>query len=283
MAVTPDFVVVGHVVRDLLAGGWRLGGTASFAAAQARKLGLSVGVVTRIRKDDLALEDLLPGVALAGRAASCTTTFENVYDGPHRRQRVPSQAEPIDESDIPAAWKDAPMALIGPVCGEVTLDVAGVFRSSQVGVAAQGWLRRLDSQRRVRRQAWRGPPFWSGCRMLFVSDEDMGRRRDQLDRWTAEVPVVAVTRERHGARIHDEHGWRAIAAFPVRELDPTGAGDIFAAAFMVRYHETNDVSQATRFASAAAAWSVEAAGVEGVAGRDEIEERMEEHPGVVLR
>ena len=28
----PDFVTVGHAVRDLHAGGWRLGGTISFAA-----------------------------------------------------------------------------------------------------------------------------------------------------------------------------------------------------------------------------------------------------------
>ena len=51
----PDFVTVGHAVRDLHAGGWRLGGTISFAAVQAHRLGLSVGVVTRVGGDvDLA-------------------------------------------------------------------------------------------------------------------------------------------------------------------------------------------------------------------------------------
>jgi hypothetical protein len=282
VATTPDFVVVGHVVRDLLADGWRLGGTAGFAAAQARKLGLDVGVVTRIG-EDLALDELLPGVALAGRTARTTTTFENLYDGTRRRQRVPVQAEPLDESDVPAAWRSAPMALVGPVCGEVRFGPGDVFRGPHVGLAAQGWLRRLDREGRVRRRAWSGPPFWSGCGMLFVSDEDLGRRRDQLGRWAAEVPIVAVTRERHGARVHDARGWRVIDAVPVRELDPTGAGDIFATAFMVRYHETGDVAQSTRFATAAAAWSVEAAGIEGVADRKEIEARMEEHPEVVLR
>ncbi|MEX0786551.1 MAG: PfkB family carbohydrate kinase [Dehalococcoidia bacterium] len=279
---SPDLVVVGHVVRDVTREGWRLGGTASFGAAQAQKLGLRVGVVTRVGPD-LEMAGIMPKIEIAGRPAARTTTFENTYEGATRRQRVAAQAEPIEEQDIPDAWRDAPMALIGPVCREVSPELPGVFANALVGIAAQGWLRELDAEGHVRRSQWTGPPFWSSCRLLFVSDEDVGDRPEQIDRWAADVPVTVVTRERRGARIHEHGRWRAIDAIPAREVDPTGAGDIFATAFMVRYHETGDAAQAARFASSAAAWSVEAPGIDGVAGRAGIEARMMEHPEVVLR
>jgi sugar/nucleoside kinase (ribokinase family) len=135
----------------------------------------------------------------------------------------------------------------------------------------------------VRRQAWNGAPFWHGCHVLFVSDEDVGRRSDQIDRWTDDVPVVAVTSNRRGARVHDNGRWRSIDAFPADEVDPTGAGDVFATAFLVRMRETQDVAQATRFASAAAACSIEAQGIDGIATRATIDERLRAHPDVVLQ
>jgi sugar/nucleoside kinase (ribokinase family) len=119
--------------------------------------------------------------------------------------------------------------------------------------------------------------------VLFVSDEDLGEHKGQLERWKAEVPVVALTRYREGAEVYSGGQVRSIGAYPTEEVDPTGAGDVFATAFLVRYHETGDLAEATRFASAAAACSVEGAGIERVATRETIEARMEEHPEIALR
>lgn len=279
---TPDFVVIGHVVRDLTPEGWRLGGTATFAAVQAQRLGLRAGIVTRI-SSDVSPTDALPGVAFAGRASEHTTSFQNIYERGRRRQRVPAQAAAVEAQDVPAAWQRAPISLVGPVCREVPSTMASSLSSPLIGVSAQGWLRALDRQRHVRRRAWRGDPFWSNAHVLFVSREDLGRRQDQVDRWLDDVPVVIVTRDRGGARVHERRRWRAMDAFPAHEVDPTGAGDIFAAAFLVRYHETNDTTHAMRFAGAAAACAVEAPGVERVATRDVIEQRMAQHPEIDVR
>lgn len=278
----PAFVVVGHVVRDVVPEGWRLGGTATYAAAQARRLGLSVGIATHVGPD-VELGQGMPGASFAGAMSPQSTSFQNVYQGGKRSQRVLSRAGPITQEDIPASWRGAPLALLGPVCGEVPAGLGCAFPRARVGVAAQGWLRRVDKQQRVRRWAWGGPAFWAGCRALFVSDEDLGRRREQLERWCADVPMVVLTRDRRGARVHLDGRWRSIGAFPARELDPTGAGDVFAAAFLVRHYETDDIVETMRFASAAAACSIEARGIEGIADRACIEERMAQHPGVTLR
>ena len=282
MVATPDVVVVGHVVQDLVPSGWRLGGAATFAAVQAQRLGLEVGVVTRV-SPDVVLEQWLPGIAVAGRPSTRTTAFENVYESGRRRQQAPRQAEPREAEDVPEAWRQAPMVLQCPVCGEVPPGLDALFPRSLLAVGAQGWLRRLDQQRRVRQRAWAGPPFWANSRALFVSDEDLGRRRDQLDRWTEEVPLVVLTQYRRGTRVYTDGAWRHIEALPTREVDPTGAGDIFAVSFLVRYHETGDAAESARFASAAAACSVEAPGIEGIAARQQIEARMEEHPEIMLR
>jgi sugar/nucleoside kinase (ribokinase family) len=149
-------------------------------------------------------------------------------------------------------------------------------------VSAQGWLRRVDEAGHVRGQAWDGEPFWRGCDVLFVSDEDVGTRSDQVERWIGDVPIVAVTSNRRGARVHDNGRWRSIAAFPANEVDPTGAGDVFATAFLIELHTTDDVASATRFASAAAACAIEEPGIAAIATRDQIEQRMRAHPEVVL-
>jgi sugar/nucleoside kinase (ribokinase family) len=241
-----------------------------------------VGVVTHVGRD-IDLASALPGVQIAGARSDDSTRFQNEYEHGKRKQRVLSRADAIAPDDVPAEWRTAPLSLLGPVCGEVPPGMGCAFGGQIVAVAAQGWLRRVDAQQRVRKWAWQGAPFWAGCRVLFVSDEDLGRRRDQLERWCREVPIVVLTRNRRGARVHTDGTWRSIGAFPAEEIDPTGAGDVFAAALMVRFHETDDLAEAMRFAAAASACAIEARGTEGIAGRGQIEERMAQHPKVVLR
>lgn len=278
---TPDFVVVGHVVQDLTAQGSRPGGAATFASLQARRLGRTAGVVTRAGVDVLN-DPQFSGIEFAGRSSQETTTFENRYDGAERRQRVSAQAAKITSADVPSAWLDTAVTFLAPVCGEVPSECSRLFAHSLLGIGAQGWLRDLDEEARVRRRAWTGPPFWEGADVLFVSDEDLASDERQLDRWVDDLPAVVVTRERRGARVHSEGAWREIEAFPADEVDPTGAGDIFAAAYLIRYEESGDVATAVRFASAAAAASVEAEGSEGIADRVEIEKRLAAHPEIVL-
>jgi sugar/nucleoside kinase (ribokinase family) len=161
--------------------------------------------------------------------------------------------------------------------------MSAVLSTSLLGVSAQGWLRQVDDEGNVQRHFWGGPPFWAKADVLFVSDEDIDGQDEYLNRWTDDVPIVALTRNRRGAEVHHEGAWHSIAAFPAREVDPTGAGDVFAASFLIRYEETRDVGESMRFASAASACSIEGTGIEGIARRDEIEARMSSHPEIVLR
>lgn len=278
----PDFLVIGHLVKDLGPDGWRPGGTVTFASRLARRLGLRVGVVTRVGPD-VDCRALLPEVEIACEPSEQTTSFENRYVDGRRRQWVLEQAAGLGPSDVPDSWLGAGIVLLGPVCGEVAPGLSLLFPGSLVGVSAQGWLRRLDAQGRVRRQRWEGEPFWRGAGVLFVSEEDIGREREELRRWTAEVPIVAFTKSGRGTRLFVEGRWRRLGSFLEREVDPTGAGDVFATAFLIRLKETGEVAEAARFAGAAASLSVATVGAERLPARDEIERRLARHPEIRLR
>lgn len=279
----PDFVVVGHVVRDIVPEGYRLGGTVTFAAAQAHRLGLAVGIVTRTGPD-LPLEGALKYAAVADAPSTRSTSFENVYTPAGRVQRLLAKADPIGAADLPTAWRSAPIVLLGPVFREVPAGFAREFSAeSLVGVSAQGWLREVAADGRVQHAPWIGDAFWAGAGVIFASDEDLAGDDAELARWTREAPIVAVTRSSRGARVFAEGHWREMAAYPEVEVDATGAGDTFATGFLVRYRETGDANEAARFGAAAASLSVRGVAAEAMGDRAAIEERMRAHPEISLQ
>ncbi len=279
----PDFVVCGHAVRDIVPGGWRLGGTVTFAAVQAHRLGLSVGVVTRADAD-LDVRAELPFAEVVQGPSPRSTSFENHYVGGQRKQRVLSLAAPVGIDDVPDAWRASAIVLVGPVFREIEATFAAALDDAAlVGVSPQGWLRALDDDGNVTRIAYDGAPFWHGADAIFVSDEDLLGGRDDAKPWIEGEVVVTMTESHRGAQVWSAGGWRRIDAFPEDEVDPTGAGDTFATAFLIRLHETGDVDAAVRFGAAAASLSISGIGAAAMPRRDEIEARMDEYPEVALR
>lgn len=277
----PDFLAIGHVVRDIVPGGWRLGGTVTHAAVQAQRLGLRAGVVTRSAAD-LGLEQFLPDIEVRRIPSETTTTFENRYERGERIQHVWEQAPPIGPEHVPQEWRKARMVLLGPVLGEVPVGLGRLFSGSLLGYCPQGWLRQVRADGLVVRRAGARTASLRGGDVVVVSEEDVEGNDVALELWAREVPVVVVTEGERGARVHADGRWRHIDAFPGEEVDPTGAGDVFAAALMVSLEEGGDVAVAARFAAAAAGLSVGGAGATAPT-RDEIERVLTDHPEVTLR
>jgi len=274
----PDFLVVGHLVQDKVAGGYRLGGTAAYASLTAHRLGLRTAILTRAAAD-LDLSSLPPDIEVHRLPSPQTTVFENIYSGGHRTQYVWARAKAIAASDVPPELAAARIVLLGPVVAEVEDEVARCFERSLVAVGAQGWLRTFAADGRVGQlspRQWQPLLLLRHSRALFVSEEDLppAETEETLARWTAQVPILFFTLGYRGSRLWSDGRWQNVAAFPAREVDPTGAGDVFAAAFLARYLETDDVAQASLFAAAAAAVSVEAVGTAGAPSRAEVEERL---------
>jgi sugar/nucleoside kinase (ribokinase family) len=278
----PDVVICGHASKDVVPGGWRMGGTVTFAAAQAHRLGMSVGVVTSAG-DEVDVQKQLPFADVRQLASESSTTFENSYDHGRRRQRVHGRASPIAIGDVPRAWLSASIALVGPVLGEVDTALPAAFDDgSLVGVSPQGWLRGVDADGNVVRAPHAGAPFWRGSDAVFVSDEDLLGGRDDTAPWLADVPIVVMTESYRGAQVWSEGRWRRIDSFPGEEVDPTGAGDTFAMAFLIRFRETGLVAESARFGAAAASLSIAGIAAEATPSREEIEAHMRRYPEVTL-
>jgi sugar/nucleoside kinase (ribokinase family) len=287
----PEFLVVGHVVQDLTGDegqggtGSRLGGTACYAASLAERLGLRTGILTAAATD-LPLDETLPSADVVRAPSADSTQMRNVYTAEGRVQYVPRRASRIDARRLPDAWRDAEIVLLGPVADEVDEALASCFPQALIGVSAQGWLRDIGADGMVRPlspEAWRADAILKPAHVLVVSDEDLppSGTRAVLERWSRRVDVLAYTRAERGAEVCHEGVWRHIDAFPAEAVDPTGAGDVFAAAFLIRYRDTDDAWEATRFASCAASFVIESEGLANIPDQAMIEARLREHPEIV--
>ena len=80
--------------------------------------------------------------------------------------------------------------------------------------------------------------------MLFLSQHDLPDADARARELLAVVPIVALTRGWRGVTLVTRDGVHDVPSLPRAEKDPTGAGDVFAAAFLVRYQETDDPLEA---------------------------------------
>jgi hypothetical protein len=268
--MAPDILIVGHVVKDITPSGWTIGGGAYYAAAQASKLGLGVAVVTAC-DSDIEPERLLAGVEWHIVPSLASTTFENRYDDGRRSQRLHAVGQRLTLSDIPPQWRALPLVLLAPVFHDIDPELPGELAAngSMVALGAQGWLRRRDGGE-VRPGRVDVASSWLSGEIVFVSEEDVDDP-EKVVAWRARLPVVVLTRDARGCTVWDANGRFDLDPVSTYEVDPTGAGDIFAAAFVLRYKETGDPQLAARFAAAAAGLSLRGQGQESIAGRDEIE------------
>jgi sugar/nucleoside kinase (ribokinase family) len=256
----PDFVVVGHVTLDHFGETVRPGGTVLYAAVAAHRLGLSAGILTS-HGADFPLDAVPPQIEVVTLEAPATTVFEHRHREARRAMRVTSAARPLGPAEVPEDWRDARLVMLAPVVDEVDPALVETFADATVAASAQGWLRRLEATGAVTNRRWNPPRgLLERLQALFVSAEDVRGQESQLTEWLQRLPLAAVTAGKTGALLYVNGERYEVRPRSARMVDPTGAGDVFAAAFMVRYHLEGDPWEAAAAASCAASMSVEGEG-----------------------
>ncbi len=265
-----DYLLIGHLTRDLTPQGYRVGGTVAYAALTARRLGQRVGIVTSYADDFYApvLEDI-PVVTLP---AEHSTTFENTETPQGRRQYVLARAQPLDYPHIPETWMSTPLVHLAPVAQEVSPNLVRYFPDSFIGITPQGWLREWRADGLVRAGEWPEARFVLGNASAAVfSVEDIDGDESRIEELVHACPVIVVTEGAEGARVYWHGDVRRFRPPAVEVVDTTGAGDIFAAAFFIRLQHTQDPWEAARFATRLAAFSVTRRGLASIPTPQEIE------------
>ncbi len=258
-----EYLAVGHVTRDLVEGGSVPGGSSYYSALCASALGMSAGIWTGLGPGYEHME-ALGGVELLVEPSDDTTTFENIYQDGVRLQYVRGRAKPLDPRSIQEqALAGVRIVHLCPVIQEVELALAARFEARLVGIGVQGWIRRVDSRGRVHPRRWEGFEEWLGYVDLAVlSDVEAEQQPDLVPRLIERVPLVAVTEGAKGSTLFVRGRAHHVDAAPAREVDPTGAGDVYTAAMLVALARGRPPLDAARFASEVAARIVEGRGGE---------------------
>ena len=251
-----DYLVVGHVTHDVTPNGPVAGGTVTYSSRVAQALGCRTAVVTSAARD-LDLDQIFPGMEIIRVPAARTTTFENIYTAHGRKQIIHNVAETITVEHIPDDWRRAKIVHLGPICNEVSPDLVSIFSNSLVGITPQGWFRRWKEDGQVYIDDWpEAEEVLKLAGAVIVSPEDLPNK-ETIERIREWCQVVVLTLQSSGSRVYFRNESRPIAAADINEVNPTGAGDIFATAFLIRLYQTRgNPWEAAEFANRIAAISV---------------------------
>ena len=295
---TIDIVHVGSAARDLTDDdprGWRLGGGASYSALTTARLGLRTAAIVGV--DPLSASapelDLLQAAGVDLRLVPLDEgpIFHNLETPTGRHQTCLATGQALAVPSVPASWLRAPAWSLVPVAGELDESWASaVDPGAFVSLGWQGMLRDLVAGQETRRRPPARSRLLDRANLVGVSrhDLDPGTRLVELMRLLRPGTELVVTEGPAGGRVarlgtDGRARTRSYAALvPAREVDPTGAGDVFLAALVgsivrpdltgkpVRARSRGDL----RFAAAAASFVVEAPGLHGVPDREAVLARL---------
>lgn len=283
-------MVVGNVVEDRTAeGGWTPGGPSLYSARAAHALGAAVTLLTCELVSagpapfDRSALDSLDVIELPRFRDRPMPRYSNTYDSAgNRAQLLVEQGDVlpvgfVQSGEAPRFQTPVDVLVYAPAFHELAQPPASAVPARITAVSLQGLLRDVTPAMEVfqHRAPWPQVSDWVAVAdFAFFSEEDTAQP-DALARHIADQGCrVFVTKGYQGAVLFTPEGDHTYAALPAHPTDPTGAGDCFSTAFLVRFGETGDVDVATQFALAAGALAVERPGLDGVPSRDQIQHRL---------
>ena len=279
-----DLVAVGNPVYDEIitpqvrTEGRILSGCSTNACLAAKRLGLGrVALIGCIGKDyerrfrgDMSMYGVeLPSIKLSEE----TGGFRLVYDSKgDRTLDVLGIAGKISPEDFPSKCLDAKVILLGPILNEIDLKFVKFLRESsnaRIFLDPQGMVREIGSKGRVKHRCDRRiakalvrlvdfvKPNENEAVTLTGAEDPFLSARLMVE-WGAGVGIVTLAER--GSLIYYCEKFTRIPAYKTLAKDPTGAGDIYAGAFISSLLKGKSVPNSALFASAAASIKVEYTG-----------------------
>jgi len=273
----PKFLAIGHLSFDvnIVDGGSpsdRIpGGASAYATLVAIKHGISSGILTSVG-DDYPVEEILSGIDVRGPKSEHTSSFANYYDGDNRNQVLIASGSKIFQSEIPVGWTQPNILYVGPLLHELPTDIVNWFEPELSCLVPSGWLRRWGADgviTHARALALSQRKKWD---VIVVSEAEIANLSIEQLRLFSEI--ICVTRGQSGARISKGRDWVDIPAIKSAPIDLTGAGDVWASAFVIALNDGMKIEDAGMYASAASAIGIESIGLLGCPSATEIENRL---------
>lgn len=288
----PKIMTVGDVVVEFLGGrknqrfsktgifeGPFPAGSASIFIDQAARLGASAGIIAKVGNDgfaELALSRLREdGVDLRGICRSKTTNTGAVFvtydsDGSRRYlfHYANSAMGELAEEDVGEEFFEGCETLFFSGSNAMATDsmyaavrrALEIARDKKIKVAFDPNVRPELHSREVLDKC---VPILRQCTYFLGNEPELLALAGKEDLKQAlrtpelkNIPVIVLKMGSRGVRVITKEGQFHLPAFPVREVDPTGAGDSWDGAFLTRLCFGDTLPQAAEYANAAAALSV---------------------------
>ena len=269
-----DYLTIGHLTRDVTETGYILGGTGSYASRTALSFEIKPALITSHSQS----MDLSPlnGVEIINIISRHDTTYENIQTPAGRVQMLYETAERMTKADIPEEFHRIPIVHIGPMANEVDEDIVSVFSpDSLIGITPQGWMRTQLPDKHVGYQPWQpSEGMVKRADAVIISDEDVKKNESVIHDYAQRFKLLVVTEGFNGARVYWHGDARHFSAPRMDVLDPTGAGDIFAAVFLIRLKATGDPWKAAETAVRLASLSVTRTGLDSVPTIEEVKSSL---------
>jgi sugar/nucleoside kinase (ribokinase family) len=274
----PDYLLIGHITADITPTGRVPGGTVSYALRTAWAFGLQVGVLTSTTRDEPLLDELRPYASeIVSLPAAETTTYENLYSPAGRVQYVRGVAAPITRADIPAQFAGAPLVHFAPIAGEIDPAIAHDFKGATTLLTLQGWLRAWDDTGRVHFRRWFDPDVLKSIDIVVFSEEDIIESPQMEAEFAGAVRHLFVTRAEKGGTYYRDGVPIAYETPQVELVNPTGAGDVFAASLLASLPALNhDMLRAIKVAARLGAIAVTRMALEGTPSQEEAQAALNE-------
>jgi sugar/nucleoside kinase (ribokinase family) len=236
---TVRVAVVGNLSLDLVDGAPpRVGGPPYYAARALAALGAPALVRAKSAEADqqLVMQPLQAlGLTVDWRPGATTATYAFSYDGDRRLMEVRELGSPWSVDDV--AGLDADWVHVGAL-------FRGEFPAETLAALAEAGVRLSFDGQGLARPGRTGPlvlepepelSFLRHVSVLKLSEQEalaLVGRIDERSLSALGVPEVVVTLGSRGCMLVTEHRLVHVPADPL-DADPTGAGDAFAAAYVV--------------------------------------------------
>jgi len=274
-----DFVAIGNPVYDIIKTpfietlGRILSGCSVNAALTVKMLGMQhvavAGCIGEDYKDRFIQELERKGIhPIVVKISKETTGFRLRYldFSGNRELAVLGVSDCISANDLPHEALNSRIILVGPVIGEVCIDVLEELekRGAKIFLDPQGFLRRVE---KGFVEHYSNPNALEACSKSYVVKPNeleaklLSGENEPLKAaitiYKRTGAITALTLAEKGSIVVDGDRAIIVPAYPTYSIDPTGAGDVYLASLAFYLNLGMDMSDAASYASAVASIKVE--------------------------